>query len=124
MLAEWTADELSAIDDAQEVRVAGRRQDGSLRRLVTIWAVRLGDDVYIRSVRGPDGGWYRGATATHEGRLEGAGVERDVIFVDAGDEPDNAIDAAYRDKYRDSPESIDDINAPQARSTTLRVVPR
>ena len=59
----WTQDELERIGRASELRIAGRRKDGTLRRLVIIWAVRVGDAIYARSVHGPDGGWFRGGPA-------------------------------------------------------------
>jgi hypothetical protein len=52
----WTPEELSRIGSAQELKVSSRRQDGTLRPFVTIWVVRVGDDIYIRSAYGPDNG--------------------------------------------------------------------
>src|SRR5690242_13278162 len=45
----WSADELERIGAAEELQLASRRPDGSLRPFVTIWVVRAGDDVYVRS---------------------------------------------------------------------------
>ncbi len=53
-MAEWTNEELETIDDRDELRIATRRTDGSLRRPVTVWMVRHGDDVFVRSVNGRD----------------------------------------------------------------------
>jgi hypothetical protein len=51
--------------------------------------------------------------------------ERDVAIVDAGDRINDQVDAAYRTKYRRYAESIvDGITNAQARSTTLKLVPR
>jgi diketogulonate reductase-like aldo/keto reductase len=52
------ADELSTIGRAEEIGLATGRDDGSLRPYVTIWVVRAGDQLYVRSARGPAGGWY------------------------------------------------------------------
>ena len=49
-----------------ELQIASRRADGSLRKFVTIWAVRSGDDVYVRSAYGHDNGWFRRALASGE----------------------------------------------------------
>ncbi len=54
-MTEWTKDELSKIGGAEEVEVAALSRDGSVRNRVTIWVVRHGDDLYVRSVRGRDG---------------------------------------------------------------------
>ena len=118
----WTEDELERIGDADELLVAGRRADGSLRKLVIIWQVRVGDEIYIRSVNGPDAAWFRGTQVLGEGRIEAGGVEKDVVFErDAGH--DTEVDAAYRAKYG-SGSAVRAITSATAVSTTSRVVPR
>jgi hypothetical protein len=64
--ATWTADELERIAAADEL-MAPLRRDGTLRKPVTIWVVRLGDDLYIRSVYGRTPSWFRAAQVRHEG---------------------------------------------------------
>src|ERR1700712_4061472 len=118
----WTEDELDRIGRAGELRVAGLRKDGSLRPLVIIWQVRLSDDIYIRSVNGPDAGWFTGTQVRGEGRIESGGVGKDVAF-ERDDSHDAEIDAAYRAKYG-SGSSVDAITSALATSTTLRVSPR
>lgn len=51
-MSTWNADDLGAIGNADEMQVASNRPDGSLRPFVTIWAVRSGDELYIRSAHG------------------------------------------------------------------------
>jgi hypothetical protein len=57
--AAWTAEELARIGAAEELEIAPRRRDGTLRRAVPIWVVRVGDDLYVRSWRGSHGAWFR-----------------------------------------------------------------
>src|SRR5439155_1674412 len=57
--AAWTADELDRIGHAEGLEIAPGRSDGSLRRAVPIWVVRVGEELYIRSWRGDSGSWYR-----------------------------------------------------------------
>ena len=71
-VATWSQDELGRIGAAEEVGLASRRPDGSLRRYVTMWVVRAGDNLYVRSAYGPDNPWYRRATASGAGRIRPA----------------------------------------------------
>lgn len=94
-----------------------------MRNPVTIWVVRLGNDLYVRSVNGRDAAWFRGARSRHEGRIRAGGVEKDVRFVEADDLNDE-IDAAYRTKYRRYAQNIvESVLSPQARAATLKLVP-
>jgi hypothetical protein len=90
----WTSDELTRIDDADEMHIAATRRDGSLRTPVIVWMVRFGDDLYTRSVNGPDAAWFRGTRANH-----------------------NA-------KYRRYSGPVASITSPLARSATLKVIPQ
>lgn len=120
----WTSDELAAIETTDELRLAPRRRDDSLATARTVWALRVGDDLFVRSVNGPSAAWYRGVQERHQGHVQAAGVGRDVVFEDAGSKLDDQIDAAYRSKYRRyAAGTLDRITSPQARSTTIRVRP-
>jgi hypothetical protein len=57
----WTSEALERIASAEELEIAPRRADGTLRRPVPIWVVRAGESLYIRSWRGAEGSWYRAA---------------------------------------------------------------
>jgi hypothetical protein len=120
-MAEWNEAELDRIARAGELRIAGRRKDGSLRDLVIIWHVRIDDTLYVRSVNGPDAAWFRGARLRGEGRIESSGLSKDVIFT-RDDTRDAEVDAAYRAKYGTG-SSVRAITSAQATSTTLRVDP-
>jgi len=123
-MTEWTSDEFTRIGSAEELQIASRRRDGTLRKPVTIWVVRDGDNLYVRSVKGPMGGWFRGAQEKHEGRIRAGGVEKDVTFMDADHDIDDQVDAAYRAKYRRYAGSIlNSVLTPQARSTTIKLTP-
>ena len=125
MMSEWTSEDLTRIGNAEEVQVTSRRGDGTLRKPVTIWVVRDGDSLYVRSVKGPTGAWFRGTQERHEGRIRGGGADQDITFVDADHDIDNQVDAAYRAKYRRYAGSIlNSVLTPQARSTTIQLVPR
>jgi hypothetical protein len=124
-MTQWTKDELNKIGRAEELQIASVRRDGTLRKPVTIWVVGHGDSLYVRSVKGPTGGWFRGTQERHEGRIEAGGVKKDVTFVGAGDEVAHEVDAAYRTKYRGyAGPVLNSVLTPQARSTTIELVPR
>lgn len=124
-MTAWTSDELRKIGAAEELQIASVRRDGRLRNPVTIWVVRHGDELYVRSVNGRTGAWFRGTQVRHEGRIWAGGVEKDVTFVDADPGINDQIDAAYRAKYRRYAASIiSSIVSPKARSATIKPVPR
>jgi hypothetical protein len=77
-MAGWTSDELERIRNAEELELASVRRDGTMRRPVTMWAVRHGDDVYVRSVNGRGSSWFRGAQVRHQARIHAGGIEKDV----------------------------------------------
>ena len=123
-MTTWTSEELNKIGTAEELRIASLQSDGTLRQPVTIWVVRIGDDLYVRSVNGRTSAWFSGVQARHEGHIQAGGVEKDVTFLEeAGLEINKQIDAAYHAKYRRYPSSVDHINSPEARLATIRLVP-
>ena len=117
-MTTWTSDELNKIGNAEELQIASLRSDDTLRKPVTIWVVRVGDDLYVRSVNGRNSAWFRGTEVRQEGHIRAGGVDKDVTFVDETDPSVNEqIDAVYRTKYRRYAANI--INStltPEARS--------
>ncbi|HEX4658134.1 MAG TPA: DUF2255 family protein [Streptosporangiaceae bacterium] len=123
-MTEWTNEELTRIAAADELQIAYLRRDGTLGRPRTIWVVRDGDDLYIRSVNGRTSAWFRGAQIRHEGHVRAGGVSKDVTLADADHGIDDQVDAAYRTKYRRYAANIvDSIVSPQARAATLKLAP-
>src|ERR1035437_5679638 len=124
-MSAWTADELARIGKAEELQIASRRRDGSLRPFVTIWVVRSGDDLYVRSAFGHENGWFQRALSSGEGRIRAAGLERDVTFEEPGSAVDGDLHAAYHAKYdRYGPSIVGTVVSPEAARSTLRLVPR
>lgn len=124
-MSTWTSDELKKIGTAEELKIASLRRDGTLRKPVIIWVVRLDDDLYVRSVNGRTGAWFRGTQVRHEGRIWAGGVEKDVTFVEENDPGINdKIDAAYLSKYRRYPQYVAPMVTPEVRAATIKLVPR
>lgn len=121
----WTEEELTRIGNAPELQIASLRSDGTLRPFVTIWVVRAGDDLYVRSAYGPNNGWFRRAQTSGSGRIRAGGLERDVTFAEAAPDAHPHIDAAYHAKYdQHGPAIVNTVVGDQAAGTTLRLATR
>ncbi|MEK8144596.1 DUF2255 family protein [Streptomyces sp. M10(2022)] len=122
-MTTWNGSDLDRIGAAEELDLQSERDDGTLRAPVTMWVVRAGDDIYIRSVKGADGPWYRGrrpATRARRSRRGPAGSDlprgRTREYA--------AVDAAYREKYGHYTSIVEHVLTEQARTSTLRLEPR
>jgi hypothetical protein len=122
----WTSVELNQIGKAEELDIRSLRRDRTLRDPVTIWVVRVGDDLYIRAFKGRTGPWFRGVLTRHAGSIRAGGVEKDVTFIEESDPGINdQIDRAFRTKYRDQEaQYVDPMVTRDARAATIKLVPR
>jgi hypothetical protein len=120
-MTAWTDEELAAIAGANELAVAPLRSDGTAQSPRIVWVVRRGADVYIRSVNGEAGAWFRSVQAHHAGHISAGGLEAEVSFEDADHDLDDAINEEYRRKYGRS-SAVEHITGPNAQATTLRIV--
>jgi hypothetical protein len=124
-MTTWTSDELTKIGAAEELQIASLRSNGTLRKPVTIWVVRLGDSLYVRAANGRTSAWFRGTQVRHEGHIRAGGVDKDVTFVEETDPGINdKIDAAYRAKYSRYPQYVAPMVTPEVRAATIKLVPR
>lgn len=120
-MSTWPPSDMAAIEADGELRVSAHRPDGTLRDPRFVWHVVVNNSVYIRSVRGDAGGWYRGVQLTRTGIVDVAGIRAEVTFTPDTTHDDD-IDRAYHAKYgHGSP--VQSITSPRARATTLRVEP-
>ncbi len=124
-MTAWTQPELDRIGGADELEIATLRRDGTLRKPVTIWVVRVGDDLYVRSAYGHAPAWFRATQVHQEGRVSSGGITRDVTFANGDSGVLDQIDIAYRTKYRrHGAQYVNSVISEAARSTTIRLVPR
>lgn len=124
-MSTWTAEELEMIEHTEELHLAPQRQDGSSGKWVTIWVVRVDNEVYVRSWRGRQGAWYSRALKSMAGRIRAGSLEKDVLLVPEQDPLINAqVDRAYLQKYKRYRQYAEAMASPPARNTTLRLVPR
>jgi hypothetical protein len=124
-MATWPAEDLEVFGASDEIRISSQRPDGSARKPIRIWIVRLGDELYVRSAYGPENGWFRRAKASGVGRIRASGVERDVAFEVPGPDVDDLLHAAYHAKYdRYGAKIVATVVSDDAARCTLRFVPR
>ena len=122
-MAAFPPDVLELLDQAEEVHIETRSpRDGTLHRTI-IWVVVEGDEVFVRSVRGPRGRWYRELLAEPAAALIVRGRRLPVRAVEGADEGSvERTSAALRDKYGDGP-STRAMLREDTLPTTLRLEP-
>ena len=110
---------LAALRNDKEVRI----RTGGQTKGVIIWIVAVGDDVFVRSVRGPKGKWNAAASASGEAILEVAGRSIPVCATPVRDAATiDAVSKSYLAKYAGSPYAKAMV-APDTLPTTLRLDP-
>jgi len=120
----WTEDELDRVGSAQELDLSSAGPDGTLGPATTMWVVRVGDDLYVRSAGGPDRPWYRRALAAGAGRIGAGGVARSVTFASVAPDVEPDIDAAYHAKYDSyGPRIVGSVTGEHAHLVTIRLAP-
>jgi hypothetical protein len=122
-MRSWTSDELETFGAAEEIRIAAE-DDGGLRQDVPVWVVRVGDGLYVRSVKGRAGRWYQHIARSHQGRVSSGNLECEITVEDPGAAVNPEIDAAYGQKYGRHGDDYIAMTTPEVASTTLRLVPR
>jgi hypothetical protein len=124
-MTSWTNDELNTIGEAEELQIASLRRDDSLRKPRIIWVVRVGNDLYVRSVNGRTSDWFRGVQTRYEGHIYAGGIAKDVTFMEESDSQINDhIDAAYITKYHRYASIAKSMTKPTVRAATIKLMPR
>jgi hypothetical protein len=121
----FASDTLQLIDETREVRIETHRDEHAPVHRTTIWVVTVDGTVFVRSVRGREGRWYREVSENPAAALH---VGHDRIAVRAVPVTDEAkiraVSEAYREKYgRTSPGSTRAMVQPETLPTTLRLEP-
>ena len=121
----FDAETLRLLEETKEVRIETRRDGDSPEHRTIIWVVVVEGEVFVRSVRGRRGRWYREISSNPEGALH---VEDDRIPVRAASVTEgatvDAISAAFRSKYQQSsPASTEAMLRAETLPTTLKLSP-
>ena len=120
----FTADELKLIDEADDLHVAPFREDGTTYGTPTwIWAVVVGGDLYVRAYNGQNSRWYKSAMKQKAGRIQAAGMIKEVAFEPVGGDVNAQIDEAYKKKYNGSP-YLSPMIGSRAKAATVKIVPK
>lgn len=127
MTATWSGDELDRIGRAEELHIATKRADGTLRRWVPIWVVTVGRRVYVRTWYRRDSGWFGHVLESRRARIRVPGLDVDVAVQDVGEDKAElraGVDAAYRAKYgHHGDTSVDHMVTDDAAASTLALSP-
>ena len=119
-MAKFDADTLRELRDFKEVAIRTEKHPESA---VVIWVVVADDEVFVRSVRGSKGRWYRDLAKGGAATLEFAGRRLEVQAFPAKD-PNSMARASreYLTKYQPSPYAQSIVRA-EVLPTTLRLEP-
>ncbi len=119
----FPADQLAALAEALEVEIETRPAAGPPSHRTVIWIVVDDGQVYVRSVRGPQGRWFRelaarGKAVVHVGRLV---IPVRGVVTDAAQDIARCSHALER-KYAGDP-ALRSMLRDEVLSTTVRLEP-
>jgi hypothetical protein len=116
---------LDALDGTDEVHVETRRDASSPKHETVIWAVVVDGGVFVRSVRGEKGRWYREASANPAVTLRVGDRRVPVRAVHEADARTiEKVGEAIREKYGASyPGPTAAMLREEVLATTLRLLP-
>ena len=123
MAGRFPADVVERFDTANVVNIETTSAKGT-KHSVPIWIVVVDGVPYVRSVRGPQGRWYRELIARGEGAIVAGGKRTPVKATH--DRTKTAIDGtsdALRRKYKSSGGSLASMLRPDVIDTTVRLDP-
>jgi hypothetical protein len=114
---------IERIGTAREVEIETQRPSGGRRRTI-VWIVTDGNEVYVRSVRGSAGRWYRDLVANPDGALH-VGADRIEMRATPAADPASValVSDLFRTKYARSRASMESMIQPHTLETTLRLHP-
>jgi hypothetical protein len=125
MADTFDPDTLQTLDRTAEIDIETSRSADAPVHRVTIWIVVDGDEVFVRSVRGPSGRWYRELLANPKGAIY---VNRRRLAIEAEPAADAEtiarVNDALRRKYeRRWPGPLANMLREPVLPTTVRVKP-
>jgi len=120
----WLNNELHKISETDDLHISPFREDGKTYGTPTwIWSVVVGENLYVRPYNGKNSRWYQAAMRQKAGRINAAGLTKEVSFESDDGAINDRIDEAYKAKYKGSP-YLKPMIGERARSATVKVTPR
>ena len=115
---------LDHLETTREVQIETARAPDAPSHRTTIWPAPQDGALYVRSLRGQAGRWFRDLRANPEGVLHADGEAVPVRATLATDEESIAkASESLRRKYADSP-YVDNMTREEILDTTVRLEPR
>src|SRR5215831_7291349 len=113
--------EITALDD---LHIAPYRENGKTYGTLTwIWSVSVKDALYVRAYHGTKSSWYQAAIQQKAGKIQAAGMTKQVRFKAVKGEINDLIDEAYKAKYKKNP-FVKAMVSEKVREATIRIVGR
>jgi hypothetical protein len=123
-MTSWDQAELQKIAQTDDLHISPLREDGQTYGTPTwIWSVVVDGGLYVRAYNGTASRWYKAAMQQHAGRIQAAGLTKEVTFTKADPSLQGRVDQAYREKYSQSP-YLAPMIGPRAQAASVQVSPR
>jgi len=120
---QFLAEELEAINKADDLKIAPFREDGITYGTPTwIWNVVVNGNLYVRAYNGVNSRWHKSAVKQKAGRIYASGMIKEVNFETIGGDINTEIDEAYKVKYNGSP-YLSTMISKQAKLATIKITP-
>ncbi|HEX6710919.1 MAG TPA: DUF2255 family protein [Rubrobacter sp.] len=125
MNGSFDTETLRLLDETDEVRIETRRDADAPEHRTIVWVVVVDGEVFVRSVRGPKGRWYRELSSNPAGALHAGEHRIPVHAAPATDEATvDAVSEAYKSKYEESwPGPTAAMLRPEVLPTTFKLSP-
>jgi hypothetical protein len=123
-MSYWTDHELTSIGNATELQLAPRGRNGALRPYTTMWVVRVGEGLYIRSANGVNVPLVLACESEWD-RSDPSRRDRTRCHLRRGGRRRAAeIDSAYWSKYgRYGERIVGTVTGPEREDVTIKLVP-
>ncbi len=119
-----TKEDIARIAQKDDLYIAPFREDGVISGTPTwIWSVMVDDRLYVRAYNGIRSRWYQAALKQKAGKIEAAGMVKEVCFEPVTGAINKQIDEAYRKKYSGSP-YLQSMISERAKAATILILGR